>query len=139
MENQVGSAGAPILNVLLKQNLSNVLVVVTRYFGGTLLGVGGLVNTYTSVTTKALEKVEYIEKKKGYEVNIKIKKEKYNIFKKHIEKNKINILETKYLNDIEIFIKIEIDKNKLEEIKKFQNENNILGIIEIKILKEKYI
>jgi putative IMPACT (imprinted ancient) family translation regulator len=56
MVNLIGSAGAPILNVLLKQNLSNVLAIVTRYFGGTLLGIGGLVNSYTSVCYKSIRK-----------------------------------------------------------------------------------
>ena len=42
MENQAGTAGGPMLNILTKNNLCNILVVVTRYFGGILLGTGGL-------------------------------------------------------------------------------------------------
>jgi uncharacterized YigZ family protein len=49
-----GTAGRPILNVLLSKNLTNVLVVVVRYFGGTLLGVPGLINAYKSATELAL-------------------------------------------------------------------------------------
>src|SRR5258705_6714827 len=45
-----GSAGKPILNVLLSNELTDVLVVVSRYFGGTLLGVPGLINAYRSAT-----------------------------------------------------------------------------------------
>ena len=51
-----GTAGQPILNILQKNNLCNILVVVTRYFGGILLGTGGLVRAYSEATTKALEK-----------------------------------------------------------------------------------
>ncbi|MES2797811.1 MAG: YigZ family protein, partial [Bacteroidota bacterium] len=43
-----GSAGKPILNAILSKNLSNILIIVVRYFGGTLLGVPGLINAYKS-------------------------------------------------------------------------------------------
>lgn len=51
-----GTAGKPILNVLLSNNLTNVLVVVVRYFGGTLLGVPGLINAYKKATIAAIER-----------------------------------------------------------------------------------
>ncbi|WP_259014724.1 IMPACT family protein [Emticicia fluvialis] len=57
-----GSAGRPILNVLLSKDLTNLLVVVVRYFGGTLLGVPGLINAYKSATAEALDNAETIEK-----------------------------------------------------------------------------
>ena len=50
-----GSAGNPMLNVLQGQELENVVVVVTRYFGGTELGVGGLVRAYSRATKEAIE------------------------------------------------------------------------------------
>ena len=50
-----GSAGKPILGQIDSLELTNVLVVVVRYFGGTLLGVPGLINAYKTVTTEALE------------------------------------------------------------------------------------
>ena len=57
-----GSAGRPILNMLLSQDVTNVFVVVVRYFGGTLLGVPGLINAYKTATKEALEVGEIIEK-----------------------------------------------------------------------------
>ena len=57
-----GSAGRPILNVLLSKEITNILVVVVRYWGGTLLGVPGLINAYKSATEEALESAEIIEK-----------------------------------------------------------------------------
>ncbi|GGD57626.1 hypothetical protein GCM10011514_22150 [Emticicia aquatilis] len=57
-----GTAGKPILNTLLSQNITNILVVVVRYFGGTLLGVPGLINAYKSATAEALTVAEVIEK-----------------------------------------------------------------------------
>jgi uncharacterized YigZ family protein len=57
-----GTAGRPILNTLLSKNITNVAVVVVRYFGGTLLGVPGLINAYKSATELALEGAKIIEK-----------------------------------------------------------------------------
>lgn len=57
-----GTAGRPILNTLLSKELTNVLVVVVRYFGGTLLGVPGLINAYKSAAEDALDQAEIIQK-----------------------------------------------------------------------------
>jgi len=57
-----GSAGKPILNVLLSKDITNILVVVVRYFGGTLLGFPGLINAYKTATQEALAEAEIIEK-----------------------------------------------------------------------------
>lgn len=51
-----GTAGGPMLNILKKNDLCNVLVVVTRYFGGILLGTGGLVRCYSLATTRSFTK-----------------------------------------------------------------------------------
>ncbi len=65
-----GTAGAPIMNVLEKENLNNILVIIVRYFGGVKLGAGGLVRAYTKATTEALKLAEYQELTKGYKVEI---------------------------------------------------------------------
>lgn len=57
-----GSAGRPILNVLLSKEITNILVIVVRYWGGTLLGVPGLINAYKSATEEAIISAEIIEK-----------------------------------------------------------------------------
>ncbi len=57
-----GTAGRPILNTLLSADLTNVFVVVVRYFGGTLLGVPGLINAYKMATKEALGQTEVVEK-----------------------------------------------------------------------------
>jgi len=56
-----GTAGRPILNTLLSNDLTNILVVVVRYFGGTLLGVPGLINAYKTATQEALNAAEVVE------------------------------------------------------------------------------
>lgn len=57
-----GTAGRPILNTLLSADVTNILVVVVRYFGGTLLGVPGLINAYKTATVEALAANELITK-----------------------------------------------------------------------------
>lgn len=56
-----GTAGAPMLNLLSKNEVVNCLAVVTRYFGGILLGTGGLVRAYSEVTKKAIESANIVE------------------------------------------------------------------------------
>jgi len=56
-----GTAGRPILNALLSKDVTNILVVVVRYFGGTLLGVPGLINAYKTATQEALEAATIVE------------------------------------------------------------------------------
>lgn len=55
-----GTAGVPVLDVLLKENLVNVCVVATRYFGGTLLGAGGLVRAYSHTSKIAVQAANII-------------------------------------------------------------------------------
>ena len=57
-----GTAGRPILNTLLSFDLTNVIAVVVRYFGGTLLGIPGLINAYKTATNEAIQASEIIEK-----------------------------------------------------------------------------
>lgn len=57
-----GSAGLPILNQILSKQLTNVLVIVVRYFGGTLLGVSGLVNAYKTAATLCLQITPIVQK-----------------------------------------------------------------------------
>ena len=57
-----GTAGRPILNTLLSKDVTNILVVVVRYFGGTLLGVPGLINAYKTASQEALANAVVVEK-----------------------------------------------------------------------------
>lgn len=60
-----GTAGRPMLDVLLGQEIHNAAVVVTRYFGGTLLGTGGLVRAYSKAVQEGLKSCTVIEKQEG--------------------------------------------------------------------------
>ena len=86
-----GTAGSPILNVIEKNNLCNVLIIVTRYFGGILLGAGGLVRAYTEAATKSVENAEIVEQELGYELEITIKYQDLEKLKYYCNKNNIRI------------------------------------------------
>jgi len=65
-----GTAGLPVYNVLQKKELENILVIVTRYFGGTLLGKGGLIRAYTESAKVGIEAAEIFEVKEYSLVNV---------------------------------------------------------------------
>ena len=65
-----GTAGRPMLDVLLREDIHNVAVVVTRYFGGTLLGTGGLVRAYQKCVQEGLRNSVIIERHKGCKLTI---------------------------------------------------------------------
>jgi uncharacterized protein, YigZ family len=86
-----GTAGSPILNVLQQQNLQNVAVVVTRYFGGIKLGAGGLIRAYSSTTAEAVKEIGLVENRiqQGFELTIP-----YHLFDKfdnYAKNEKINL------------------------------------------------
>lgn len=128
-----GTAGAPILKLILEKGLSNILVIVTRYFGGILLGTGGLVRAYSGVVEEALKKVEITEKAKGYEVKIQVNYDNLESLKYYLKKMNIKILKVEYSDKIEIII--DIFKDNLEEI----TNNNKFKIEKHNILKEKFV
>ena len=64
-----GTAGKPILEVISGSGIHNIVVVVTRYFGGTLLGTGGLVRAYTDATRAGIENSDIVEKIPGRRVD----------------------------------------------------------------------
>ena len=121
MESHHGTAGKPILSILEKNNFVNILVVVTRYFGGILLGTGGLVKAYSNSTMLALKNAKCIEIDFGYKINVSVSYEELEKFKYFCKINSINILEEKFSENINL--NIEITKEKLELLKIFCLEN----------------
>ncbi len=125
-----GTAGQPILNILQKNNLCNILVVVTRYFGGILLGTGGLVRAYSEATTKALEKSIRVKNILGIKMEVILEYNEYEKFKYYCKINEINIQNVKYEENIVCNITLE-EKTKEKLISDFEIKN-----IKIKNLKE---
>lgn len=125
-----------MLNILQKNNLVNVLIVVTRYFGGILLGTGGLVRAYSNTLLKAIENSSKIKKCLGEELEVGLEYSEFETFKYYCKNNKIKITNTKYLENI--ICKIELEEEKKQKIiKDFEIKN--INLIYIKELYKKYI
>lgn len=133
MENHLGTAGKPILTILEKNQFVNVLVIVTRYFGGILLGTGGLVKSYTDVTLLAIQKSECVNMQLGYEVNIDLKYQELEKFKYFCKVNNIKIKGEIFLEDINLLL--EIPKDKIALLNNFCSKDNK----KINLLSEIYI
>ena len=135
MESQAGTAGAPILNVLEKNNLCNVLLVVTRYFGGILLGAGGLVRAYTEAAVKAIELANIVEEEEGFEIEVVVDYQNLEKLKYYCDKNNIKIVKMDYKEVVSCMIEItKEEKNRI--IKNYNEEINILAY---KVIREKNI
>lgn len=65
-----GTAGMPMIRVLERKELNNILVIVTRYFGGIKLGANGLVRAYTNSVSETLDMVDIVDTIKGYNIDI---------------------------------------------------------------------
>lgn len=132
-----GTAGAPMVEILEKQGLANLLIVVTRYFGGILLGTGGLVRAYSDSLKKALEKATIVELEQGFELDVELEYSNFEKFKYYCSKNNINIINCTYLNNVICKIELnEIEKEKLEN--DFYNQN-ILKINKINKVRQRNI
>lgn len=135
-----GTAGAPILNIIKSNNLQNVLIVVTRYFGGILLGTGGLTRAYSESAGKVVEQSELIQKEPGMEVNLSIDYNDNEKFKYYCQKNDVNIIKTEYAENI--LYKIELNEKeykKIEEKNKTNNRQLDFNIISIELKCRKYV
>lgn len=109
-----GTAGGPMLNILQKNNLCNLVIVVTRYFGGILLGTGGLVRAYSEVTQQAIEKSTKVIKVIGIEMTIELDYSNLEKFKYYCKNNNINIKKIDYMDNI--ILKIEMEESVKEKI-----------------------
>ena len=131
-----GTAGAPMLNILEGRNLSNVLIIVTRYFGGILLGTGGLVRAYSEATLKAIENANIVEKVYGNILNIEIEYKDLDNLKYYLKNESINIENINY--EEKILLRVELTDEELEKIKKMIDERK-LNINKIELISKKYI
>lgn len=131
-----GTAGAPMLNIITSKELSNILIIVTRYFGGILLGTGGLVRAYTEASTEALKKCDFIEKDIGIEVKFEVTYTNLEKLKYYFRQNNIHISNVDYKE--KICVKAEMTEKFLEEI--ISNRDNLnFNIVKHEVIEKKYI
>ena len=122
-----GTAGLPILNVLEKNEMNNVLCIVVRYFGGIKLGAGGLVRAYTNSVTNALEN-NITDIKKGLKLELTFNYDKVKLVDNLV---KDNIIEKSFNEGIKYIVLITYDD--------YNNIKDKLNDIDINILEENIV
>ena len=112
-----GTAGRPMLDVLLKEDIHDAAVVVTRYFGGVLLGTGGLVRAYQQATKQGLLASDIIEKQDGSILLIRTGYTGIGKLQYLFAREKITVIDTEYAADVLVKAVIpEADRGRIEKI-----------------------
>lgn len=107
-----GTAGMPILNVINQENLVNVAVVVTRYFGGVLLGAGGLVRAYTKGCKVGLESAIIVDKNLYYDVSFNLDYTLLGKMDNELLKNNFIVKDKIYLDQVEFKLIVREDETE---------------------------
>lgn len=121
------TAGKPILESLMHNELNNALLIVVRYFGGIKLGAGGLTRTYVEISKKVIEVAELFEEKIVNKYELVVRYENNDILKRYLLEHQIDIIEINYLIDIEY--KVSTILSNLNDLQEYMQ-----GQIEIKYL-----
>ena len=112
-----GTAGRPMLDVLLKEDIHDAAVVVTRYFGGVLLGTGGLVRAYQQAAKQGLLASDIIEKQDGSILLIRTDYTGIGKLQYLFAQEKITVIDTEYAADVLVKAVIpEADRERIEKI-----------------------
>lgn len=106
------TAGRPMLDVLIGEKLYNVLVIVTRYFGGTLLGTGGLVRAYSLAVQEGLKHSILVEKKKGSIYGIKVDYTDFGKASYLCGQRKISVLNTEYTEIVKMTVVLSVKEEQ---------------------------
>ena len=110
-----GTAGVPMLGVLENHNLTNVCVVVTRYFGGIKLGAGGLIRAYAGSVALAVKEIGIIEIKEQAGIAIQISYAQYQEYSNFLKEYNLMELDTNFTDQVDTMIYV--DKEEKENIK----------------------
>lgn len=102
-----GTAGIPMLEVLVKKDLINVAAVVTRYFGGTKLGAGGLIRAYSHAVSHGIDEIGIVEGKLQQEVSLTIAYPLLGKLQNYLENNQLAIKETLFTDEVVVVCSID--------------------------------
>ncbi|MBR4110722.1 MAG: YigZ family protein [Clostridia bacterium] len=126
-----GTAGMPILSILRGENLQNVLVVVTRYFGGILLGTGGLMHAYSDATKLAIADAKKKEMVLHSQYEVKMNYELYQTIEYYCRTNNIKIVNSVFLDVVvlEIVVEKENEDNFVKKIEELSNRTANINVV----------
>jgi len=124
------TAGKPILSQIKSNDLTNVLIIVVRYFGGTKLGIPGLIRSYKKTTINTINKTEIITKNIQEEYDLFFKHSCINDVMKNIKRWDLSILESDF--NLDCKIKVLVSKKKSDMVFDFFNKHEKVQIKYIK-------
>lgn len=104
-----GTAGKPVLEVLNGAELTNTVIVVTRYFGGTLLGTGGLVRAYTEAAKAGLDNAGIATMRYGVSVSVKADYTDLGKIQYLLGNNGIPVLDSRYTDKVELIVRVPLE------------------------------
>ena len=111
-----GTAGVPVLDVILKEGVTDVCVIATRYFGGTLLGAGGLVRAYSHTSKIALEAGNVITMAECSVLEADVDYSFYERLTSLLSDFSANVINTEYADSVKVKFSVKSDKrSELEE------------------------
>ena len=125
------TAGRPILDILLAWELTNLVVVVTRYFGGTLLGTGGLVKAYQSAALEGLKNSRVIAKELGIRFQLQTD---YNLIGKlqyYISQEQLTLLSSEYADTVSLQLLVPPGKHSAFMKKVSELTNGLAAPVEL--------
>lgn len=109
-----GTAGKPILGQLLSKDVTNILIVVVRYFGGTLLGVSGLINAYRESTIEVLNQTPIVEKIIEDIITLKYEYPLMNRVMKVVKDDDLTVIDTQY--EMDCLLKVTVRQEKTDYV-----------------------
>jgi len=101
-----GTAGPPIYTMIERNNLTDIVIVVSRYFGGTKLGIGGLIRAYTDATKAVLTRAKIIERQVTKRLQLTFRYDRLGGIMQAIQRCKGKVIHTGYTSDVELGVEI---------------------------------
>jgi len=131
-----GTAGWPMLNVLKTRDLENVLAMVIRYFGGTLLGTGGLVKAYTQSVQSSLDSARIVTMEYSQKIAVTLDYSYYSNFEKQFSNILSQLTDIQYAERVrvELWIAVEMEHDFIAKV-----DNLTLGTAAIEVLEEGFV
>ncbi|MDN7241523.1 YigZ family protein [Planococcus sp. N028] len=134
-----GTAGIPILEVLKKQGLKDVVVVITRYYGGIKLGGGGLIRAYGKATTAALDAAGIVERKLHHLMKISVDYTWLGKVENEVRQSEYLLKEIQYTEGVDLYVHVpaENEENFIEWMKEITNGQGEISCFEKEFLEFK--
>ncbi|WKA53773.1 YigZ family protein [Planococcus shixiaomingii] len=134
-----GTAGIPILEVLKKQGLKDVVVVITRYYGGIKLGGGGLIRAYGKATTTALDAAGIVERKLHHLMKISVDYTWLGKVENEVRQSEYLLKEIQYTEGVDLYVHVpaENEGNFIEWMKEITNGQGEISCFEKEFLEFK--